>query len=100
MTIDADVFDKAVIDRKIGKCMVQLNLNQPPYQVTHMWKVYSDRIEEIVNVPSEENYTHLLSVRNKFEHSMYRLDKQDELENLKMIKNIKRITYPRKKKIL
>ena len=94
----ADVFDKAVIDRANWQMYGSTKPNQPPYQVTHMWKVYSDRIEEIVNVPSDRELIHLLSVRNKFEHSMYRLDKQDEIEKLENDKKHKKNNISKKKK--
>ena len=94
----ADVFDKAVIDRANWQMYGSTKPNQPPYKVTKCWKVYEDRLEEVVNIPTDDKLIHLLSVRNKFDHSMYRLDKQDQIEKLENEKKYKKRNVSKKKK--
>ena len=64
------MFDKAVIDRANWQMYGSTKPNQPPYIVTKAWKVYANRYEEVVNIPDDKELIRLLSVRNKFDHSI------------------------------
>ena len=77
----SDIFDRSVITQNGWMMYGSSKPEQPAYAVTHLWKVYSNRYEEIVNIPENKELIHILSIRNKFDMSMIRLDKQDEVEN-------------------
>lgn len=97
----SDIFDRAVIVSNGWQMYGSTKPNQPPYKVTHMWKVYKDRYEEVVNIPEPKELIHTLSIRNKYDNSMIRLDKQDEVTNSESEyrkKNKRSISVKKKKK--
>ena len=75
----SDIFDSAVIDRNNWQMYGSTKPDQPPYVVSKMYMVYTDRVEEIHNIPSSKELVHLLSIRNKFDHSLIKPDKEDEV---------------------
>lgn len=77
----SEIFDRKVITSNGWMMYGSTKPNQPPYVVTYCWKVYSDKCEEVVNIPSSKELVQILSIRNKYDISMIKLEKQDEVDN-------------------
>ena len=94
----ADIFDRAVIDRNNWQMYGSTKPNQPPYLVKRIIRVFSDRVEEVENNYSSEKLVRLLSVRNKYDASMIRVDKEAEVYNPDNNKPKKRTISKKSKK--
>ena len=77
----SDIFDRAVIDRNNWQMYGSTKPNQPPYLVSNIIRVYTDRFEKVVNIPDTKDLIHILSVRNKFDASLIKVEKEDEVHN-------------------
>ena len=94
-----DIFDRAVIANNNWQMYGSTKPHNPPYLVTHIYKVYTDHVEEIDNTYTSLQLVKLLSVRNKYEETMIKLDKEaividtqsklNEKSNNKITKNEK-----------
>ncbi len=95
----SDVFDRSVITTNGWMMYGSTKPNQPPYKVTMIWKIYTDKYEDVVNIPDSKQLIYILSIRNKYDNSMIRLDKQDEVENSESeTRKKKKRTISKKKK--
>ena len=52
-----------------------------PYLVSKIIRVYKDRYEEVMNIPESKELVYLLSVRNKYDSSLLKPDKEEEVYN-------------------
>ena len=93
----SDIFDRAVIDRNNWQMYGSTKPDQPPYLVKRVYNVYSDKVEEIENNKTTKDLIYLLSVRNKFDESLVKLEKQAEIEKGEKIKSNRTISKKKKK---
>ena len=77
----ADIFDRAVIDRNNWQMYGSGKPGQPAYTVTKIVRVWKDRSEIIPNSYTNGELVRLLSVRNKFEYSLIKPEKEGEVFN-------------------
>ena len=94
----ADVFDRAVIDRNNWQMYGSTKPGQPPYLVSKIIRVFKDRYEEVVNIPDTKELVYLLSVRNKYDSSLLKPDKEEEVYNSQTNKTKQRHISRKKKK--
>ena len=94
----ADIFDRAVIDRNNWQMYGSTKPGKPPYYVTRVIRVYKDRVEELDTIPDSKTLVRLLSVRNKPDASMIRLDKEEEVDNLENTHTRSRLITKKKQK--
>ena len=98
----ADIFDRAVIDRNNWQMYGSTKPGKPPYLVSRIIRVFSDRVEEVEDIPHSEELIRMLSVRNKTEYSMLKSEVEEEvwaIENNKPKKKRKRKTKGFKSKV-
>jgi P4 family phage/plasmid primase-like protien len=95
----SDIFDRAVIDRNNWQMYGSTKPNQPPYLVSKIIRVFKDSYEIIDNIPDTKELIHILSVRNKFDASLIKVDKEDEVHNANVNKpKVRHISKRNKKK--
>ena len=98
LIVYADIFDRAVIDRNNWQMYGSTKPNQPPYLVKRVIRVFSDRVENVDNDYTTEKLVRLLSVRNKYDASMIKVDKEAEVYNPENNKTKKRTISKKSKK--
>jgi len=94
----ADVFDRAVIDRNNWQMYGSTKPGQPPYLVSKIIRVYKDSYEEVMNIPDTKELVYLLSVRNKYDSSLLKPEKEEEVYNSQTNKTKQRHISRKKKK--
>ena len=94
----ADIFDRAVIDRNNWQMYGSTKPGKPPYYVTRVIRVYKDRVEELDTIPDSQTLVRLLSVRNKPDASMIKLDKEEEVNNPENTTTSRRLITKKKQK--
>jgi len=77
----ADIFGSWVIDRNNWQMYGSTKPKQSPYLLTRVIRVFNDHVEEVENNYTTENLVRLLSVRNKWDPSMIKIDKEAEVYN-------------------
>lgn len=95
-----DIFDKAVIDRNNWQMYGSTKPGQPPYKLSNIAIVWSDRHEIVVNSHSNLELVSLLSVRNKSEYSLIKTDKEAEIFTTYEKKKVNRPVVKSKKGIV
>lgn len=97
----SDIFDVAVINRNNWQMYGSTKPEQPPYLVSKIVKVWKDKYEIIDNNYSNVELVSLCSMRNKFDYSLIRPEKENEVfseENETLKKTKSRSTQKKKKK--
>jgi P4 family phage/plasmid primase-like protien len=85
----AEIFDRAVIDRNNWQMYGSCKPGQPPYLVTKIYRIWKDKSELVLNTYSNPDLVKLLSVRNKFEYSLIKPEKENDVFN-EGVENIKK----------
>ena len=86
----ADIFDRAVIDRNNWQMYGSTKAGCPPYLVSRVIRVFTDRIEKVEEIPDSKFLVELLSVRNKSDASMLKPEVEEEVYNPENNKQKKR----------
>jgi len=75
----ADIFDRAVIDRNNWQMYGSSKPGQPAYAVSHVVRIWNNKYEILENNYTNYQLANLLSVRNKFNYTLIKPEKEEEV---------------------
>lgn len=79
-----DIIDEAVIEKNNWFMFGSKKVGGEPYEVTHIYNVCGDSIEEIDNELSISDIVKTLSIRNKYEETEIKIDVKDEVDKFEL----------------